>query len=45
MKIKIGTYTELGAAADELRRKIFIEEQKVPEEEVFDDLSEQCFTL
>ena len=42
MKIKIGTYTELGAAADELRRKIFIEEQKVPEGEVFDGLSEQC---
>jgi predicted GNAT family N-acyltransferase len=37
--IKIGTYAEFGNAADILRRKVFIDEQGVPETEVFDGLS------
>jgi predicted GNAT family N-acyltransferase len=40
--IKIGTYAELGTAADELRHKVFIDEQGVPEDEVFDGLSGQA---
>ncbi|ADY55292.1 GCN5-related N-acetyltransferase [Syntrophobotulus glycolicus DSM 8271] len=40
--IKIGTYAELGTAADELRRQVFIDEQGVPEEEIFDGLSGQA---
>ena len=38
MNIKIGTYTELSDAFVELRRKVFIDEQGVPKEEVFDEL-------
>lgn len=40
-KIKFGTYDDLGAAADMLRRKIFIDEQGVPEDEVFDGQNPQ----
>jgi len=36
MKIQIGANTELAAAADELRRKVFMEEQGVPTDEVLD---------
>jgi len=39
LKIKIGTSAELVAAADELRRIVFIDEQGVPEEEIFDGLN------
>lgn len=42
LKIRIGTTAELGAAADELRRKVFIDEQGVPTEEVFDGFSGQA---
>ena len=39
--VDIGEYARLGAAADELRRAVFIDEQGVPEDEVFDGLNEQ----
>lgn len=41
-QIKIGTYAELKTAADGLRQKVFVEEQGVPEDEVFDGLNEQA---
>lgn len=34
--LRVGTDAELVAAADRLRRRVFIEEQGVPEDEVFD---------
>jgi len=39
LKIQIGTNTRLAAAADELRCKVFIEEQGIPKEEVIDGLN------
>ena len=39
MEIKIGSHAELIKAADELRRIVFIDEQSVPEEEIFDGLN------
>ena len=39
LEFKIGTYAELGKDADELRQIVFINEQGVPEEEIFDGLS------
>ena len=42
MKIKTGTNTELIKAADKLRRAVFINEQGVPEEEIFDGLNHQA---
>ena len=45
LEIKTGTYFELGTAADELRRLVFIDEQGVPEEEVFDALNLQAIHI
>ncbi len=42
ISVKIGTYRELGRFSDPLLRRVFLEEQGVPEDEVFDGLSEQC---
>ena len=42
MEISIGTHAELINAADELRRIVFIDEQDVPEEEIFDGLNFQA---
>lgn len=42
MEIKIGTHVELSKAADELRRIVFINEQGIPEEEIFDGLNVQA---
>ena len=42
MEIKIGTNAELIKASDELRKKVFIDEQGVPEEEIFDGLNLQA---
>ncbi|MCL2473369.1 MAG: GNAT family N-acetyltransferase [Alphaproteobacteria bacterium] len=39
--IKIGASAELIAAADELRQKVFIDEQGIPYDEIFDGLSLQ----
>jgi len=39
---RVGAYAELGEAADRLRRSVFIEEQGVPEDEVFDGLNDQA---
>ena len=41
LKIQIGTNIELATAADELRRRVFIEEQGVPEDEVIDGLNSE----
>jgi len=41
MNIVIGTDIELVKAADELRQAVFINEQGVPKEEIFDGLSFQ----
>jgi ElaA protein len=45
LEIKIGTHVELGKAADELRRMVFIDEQGVPENEIFDGLNTQATHL
>lgn len=45
MEIKIGTHAELGKSADELSRIVFINEQGVPEEEVFDGLNLQSIYI
>jgi len=45
LKIKIDTSTDLCAAADKLRRTVFIDEQGMPEEEVFDGLSGQAIHI
>ena len=42
MDIKIGTHAKIVRAADELRRIVFIDEQGVPEEEIFDGLNLQA---
>ena len=42
LEIKIGTNAELIKASDELRKKVFIDEQGVPEEEIFDGLNHQA---
>ena len=39
MEVKIGTQVELGRAADKLRQMVFIDEQGIPEEEIFDSLN------
>ncbi|MCL2201678.1 MAG: GNAT family N-acetyltransferase [Oscillospiraceae bacterium] len=41
LKIEIGESAELCAIADELRKKVFIDEQGVPEDEAFDGLNGQ----
>ncbi len=43
IQVKLGSYAEYGAAADKLYRRVFLEEQGVPEEEIFDGRGEQCF--
>ena len=45
MEIKIGTHIELSKAADKLRRIVFIDEQGVPEEEIFDGLNLQAIHI
>lgn len=45
MEIKIGTQVELCIAADKLRRMVFIDEQCVPEEEIFDGLNLQAIHI
>lgn len=40
--ISTGTWETLGQAASEIRRKVFIDEQKVPQEEEWDGLDPQC---
>lgn len=42
ISVKIGTHRELGHFSDPLLRRVFLEEQGVPEDEVFDGLGEQC---
>jgi predicted GNAT family N-acyltransferase len=42
LEIKIGACDELGEVADKLKRNVFIDEQGVPEEEVFDLLGFQA---
>ena len=42
MEIKIGNNAELIKASDELRKNVFIDEQGVPEEEIFDGLNLQA---
>jgi ElaA protein len=39
---KIGGSSEIRVLADELRQKVFIEEQGVPKDEVFDELNESA---
>ncbi|MCL2752672.1 MAG: GNAT family N-acetyltransferase [Defluviitaleaceae bacterium] len=39
---KIGNSPEIGALADKLKQKVFIEEQGVPKNEVFDELAESA---
>ena len=41
MEIKMGNDIELVKATDELRQAVFINEQGVPEEEIFDGLNFQ----
>ena len=45
LEIKIGTYDELGEAADKLRRIVFIDEQGIPEDEVFDGLNHKAIHI
>ena len=45
MKIEIGTHTELIKAADEIRQMVFIDEQGVPEEEIFDGLNHEAIHI
>ena len=45
LEIKIGTHAELIKVADELRRIVFIDEQGVPEEEIFDGLNHQAIHI
>ncbi len=42
LKIEIGAYDALIKAADELRRIVFIDEQGIPENEIFDGLNIQA---
>ena len=44
-KIKIGTSDEIIAAADKLRRIVFVDEQGVPEDEVFDGLNSSAVQI
>jgi len=45
LEIKIGNSAGLCAAADKLRQMVFIDEQGVPEEEIFDGLSAQATNI
>ena len=45
LEIKIGTNVEIIDIADELRRIIFIDEQGIPEEEIFDGLNLQAIHI
>ncbi|MGE6605156.1 GNAT family N-acetyltransferase [Halomonas sp. NPDC076908] len=40
--ISAGDWETLGAAASEIRRRVFIEEQNVPQEEEWDGLDSEC---
>jgi len=40
--LKIGGSSEICALANELRQKVFIEEQGVPKDEIFDELNENA---
>ena len=42
LQTQIGTNAEIVAAADELRRKVFVDEQGVPEDEVIDGFSDKA---
>lgn len=42
VRIGVGPYCQYGAAADVVRRAVFLEEQGVPEDEVFDGKNEQA---
>ncbi len=42
ISVKIGTHRELGRFSDPLLRRVFLEEQGVPKDEVFDGLGERC---
>jgi len=42
ISVKIGTHRELGHFSAPLLRRVLLEEQGVPEDEVFDGLSERC---
>lgn len=42
VEIREGGWAALGAAASEIRRLVFIEEQRVPEEEEWDGLDPDC---
>ena len=44
-KIEIGTSAELLAASDEMRRKVFIDEQGIPEDEIFDGFNSQAIHI
>lgn len=39
IRIEIGSYDKLGVSADSIRYKVFINEQGVPDDEVFDELN------
>ena len=45
MKIEIGTCTELIKASDELRCTVFIDEQGIPKDEIFDGLNHQAIHI
>lgn len=40
--ISVGNWEKLGPAASEIRRKVFIDEQNVPQEEEWDGLDPEC---
>ena len=44
-QIRIGASDELSAAAGRLRQRVFIDEQGVPEDEVFDGLDSSAFQI
>lgn len=41
-RLCIGSYAAYGQAADALRRRVFMDEQGVPEEKIFDGLNESA---
>ena len=42
IEIHTGSWAELGARASEIRRRVFIEEQQVPQEEEWDGRDDAC---
>lgn len=42
INLQEGDWTRLGEAAAEIRRRVFVEEQQVPEEEEWDALDAEC---